>query len=134
MRTGENGLPYMGTGDWNDGMDELGAKGLSLIHIFIPALLSSKKRVGDVCAQLERHYLSNRCENAVYVLLGDYKDAPNQTEEQDAGIYAEGVRLIEGLNKKYPQAQFVYLHRARSYVRRDKKYMGYERDVYKRQI
>lgn len=25
-RMGENGLPLMGTGDWNDGMDELGAK------------------------------------------------------------------------------------------------------------
>lgn len=107
--------------------EEICDKAENRTAVVIPALLSSKKRVGDVCAQLERHYLSNRCENAVYVLLGDYKDALNQTEEQDAGIYAEGVRLIEGLNKKYPQAQFVYLHRARSYVRRDKKYMGYER-------
>lgn len=95
--------------------------------VVIPALLSSKKRADDVCAQLERHYLSNRCENAVYVLLGDYKDGPNLEEEQDAGIFEEASRRIETLNKKYPQAQFVYLHRQRSYVARDKKYMGYER-------
>jgi cyclic beta-1,2-glucan synthetase len=26
-KTGKNGLPLMGTGDWNDGLDEIGAKG-----------------------------------------------------------------------------------------------------------
>lgn len=95
--------------------------------VVIPALLSSQKRAGEVCALLERHYLSNRCENAVYVLLGDYKDGDNPLEEQDAGIYAEASRRIGALNKKYPHAQFIYLHRERKYVDRDKKYMGYER-------
>ena len=27
MATGAHGLPLMGTGDWNDGMDEVGAGG-----------------------------------------------------------------------------------------------------------
>lgn len=95
--------------------------------VVIPALLSSKKRAAEVCSQLERHYLSNRCENAVYVLLGDYRDGPNQHEANDEEIYAEAERGVRALNAKYPQTGFIYLHRDRSYVLRDKKYMGYER-------
>jgi cellobiose phosphorylase len=62
MRYGEHGLPLMGGGDWNDGMDQVGAggKGESVWVAFF--LLAVLKRFIPVALSREDAAFANRCE------------------------------------------------------------------------
>ncbi len=59
-RMGSHGLPLMGTGDWNDGLDEIGSKGRGesvWMAFFLTCVLKNLLPViGERCGKKRRHY------------------------------------------------------------------------------
>lgn len=57
LTAGTHGLPLMGTGDWNDGMNEVGAEGKGesvWLGWFLHAVLSEWAKLADACGEDER--------------------------------------------------------------------------------
>ena len=66
-----------------------------------PSLLLNEEQVGDLVLDLEIRYLANRDPNVYFALVTDVPDADQQEQERDA-LVDVCVRLIEGLNRRYP--------------------------------
>ncbi len=64
LEFGSHGLPLMGTGDWNDGMDEIGARGRGESVWLGFFLLDVLQRFTGVCAERSEHELVHRYLNA----------------------------------------------------------------------
>ena len=94
----------------------------------ISALLSGKDSGAAFAGDLEEYALANRDSGrgVVYGVLADYPES-REAEVPGAGEWLDIARAeIEGLNKKYGGG-FVLLIRERTYNKRDKRYMGWER-------
>ena len=98
--------------------------------VVIPTLLSSEAYIEELIEGLEIRYLANREENLHFGLLTDFMDADSATMPEDDQLVALAKKRIEELNEKYtsPESNTFYLfHRPRTWNRREKKWMGYER-------
>ena len=98
--------------------------------VIVPTLLTSPGRAEELLRQLEVYFLANREKNLYFALVGDFKDAPSQTQEKDEGIVSAVLNGVEELNGKYSADGhdiFFYVHRKRSYSKSQDRWMGWER-------
>ena len=97
------------------------------VAVIIPTLLSSEKRVEELCVQLEMLYSINGGENIYFSIVGDLPDAQQEVMEADENIERKGIELIEKLNEKYGEGIFHFYLRKRTYNERQSRWLGRER-------
>ena len=97
--------------------------------VIVPTLLSGTSRVEEIIQQLEVHYLANREKNIRFALVGDFKDAGEESLPDDKLITEAALNGVEELNRRYSKEDniFYYFHRSRQYNQQDKRWMGWER-------
>lgn len=97
--------------------------------VVIPTLLSNQNRVVQLVKNLEEYYLANREQNLYFALVGDFKDSKTAEMKDDSAIVKVAKQQINTMNKKYSKDKdiFYYLHRERTFIEKEKKYMGWER-------
>jgi len=111
--------------DLKDGIPE----SMSTI-VVIPTLLPDERRVKDLLANLESHYLSNRDNNLYFALIGAFKDSDVSHMKDDEKIIEASLRGIKELNKKYSSSgkdKFYFFHRERQFNEKNNKWIGWER-------
>ncbi|HET6721702.1 MAG TPA: glycosyltransferase family 2 protein, partial [Chitinophagaceae bacterium] len=98
--------------------------------VVVPTMLTSEAYIEELIEGLEIRYLANREENLHFGLLTDFMDADAATMPNDDQLVVLAKKRIDELNEKYtsPESNTFYLfHRPRTWNRREKKWMGYER-------
>ncbi len=98
--------------------------------VVVPTMLTSEAYIEELIEGLEIRYLANKEDNLHFALLTDFMDADAATMPGDDQLVALAKKRIEELNEKYtsPESNTFYLfHRPRTWNRREKKWMGYER-------
>ncbi|MGE5397435.1 MAG: hypothetical protein ACM3MK_07870, partial [Chitinophagales bacterium] len=98
--------------------------------VVIPVIWSKVKEVQELTARLELHFLANRDPNIHFALLADFKDAPQETIEEDETVLAAARAGVEALNETYSGSStstFHLFHRSRSWNESEKAWMGWER-------
>jgi cyclic beta-1,2-glucan synthetase len=97
--------------------------------VVVPTLLLSPANVARLLEHLEIRYLANRDPHLYFALLTDFPDA-DQPETENDSVLAQCVEGIHRLNAGYGPGQagpFYLFHRARTWNRSERKWMGYER-------
>lgn len=114
--------------------------------IIIPTLLTSVKGVVELFEHLEVIYKGNSGKNIYFAIVGDLKDAENQSYPKDRQIASKGLEMAAKLNSKYTgdtgrSSNMVNLHgyrnndtpifyfflRKRAYSEAEDRWMGWER-------
>jgi len=98
--------------------------------VIIPTLLPNPARAEELIDQLEVYYLANRDKNLFFALVGDFKDADAETQDNDELIIRKALDKIKELNKKYSSGDrdiFYYLNRKRVFNKYQNRWMGWER-------
>lgn len=98
--------------------------------VVIPTLLTSEQAVADLLEGLEIRYLGNRDPNLFFALLTDFRDAPEASQPDDAGLLRLARDGIRALNARYGiegAAVFHLFHRPRVWNPHERLWMGYER-------
>jgi len=98
--------------------------------VVIPALLTDEKRVEQLLANMESHYLANREKNLYFALLGAFADANGPSKESDACILhiaSEGIRTLNAKYSDEGKDLFYFYNRLRKLNERDNKWTGWER-------
>ena len=95
--------------------------------VVIPALLSSKERAQELCAQLETLGCLERDENIAYLLLGDFRDGAEAHAPDDGEILKTARACVCEMNRRCGREKYFYLHRPRSFYAPDARWMGRER-------
>ena len=98
--------------------------------VVVPTMLTSEAYIEELVEALEIRYLANKEDNLHFGLLTDLMDATSETMPGDDQLVALVKKKIEELNERYssPESGIFYLfHRPRTWNRREKKWMGYER-------
>ena len=99
----------------------------SATMVMIPALLSSGKRVEELCKQLEILYATNGEEHVYFALVGDLVDADQEVLETDHAIAKKGEDAIAHLNEKYGAGRFTFYIRKRTFYKTHQRWFGWER-------
>ena len=97
------------------------------VLVAMPVLLSSVKRALHLCEGLETAGCLDHDENVSYLLLGDFRDGPSETEADDAEILDAVRRRIRAMNERAGREKYFYLHRRRTFYAPDSRWMGRER-------
>ena len=98
--------------------------------VVIPSLIPDKKRVKELLASLEGHYLSNRDDHLYFALVGAFKDADDERINQDLTVVSAAIKGVRALNEKYAtpdEDKFFYFHRKSHYNESNNKWIGWER-------
>lgn len=95
--------------------------------VVMPALLSSVKRTEEICRQLETLGCLENDPNIHFLLLGDFHDSNQPSEDEDASIVETAIDCIDAMNRRIGCERFYYLHRRRSLLESDGKWMGRDR-------
>ncbi|MEJ2153267.1 MAG: glycosyl transferase, partial [Gemmatimonadota bacterium] len=100
--------------------------------IVIPTILSSESDARKEVEQLERHYLVSPPGHVGFALLSDWRDAVEETQDDDDRVLAAAAAGITDLNSKYGRRpdggpRFLLLHRRRRWNPGEKRWMGWER-------
>jgi cyclic beta-1,2-glucan synthetase len=98
--------------------------------VVIPTLLTHPRDVDTLVDALEVRYLANREENLHFGLLTDFRDAPEESQPDDAPLLQSARAAIEALNAQYGAGGndvFFLFHRPRRWNPHDGVWMGYER-------
>ena len=109
------------------------SKGIPAEHataVVIPTLLIDPKGVDGLLEGLELRYLANRSAHLYFVLLTDFRDAPEQEMPEDADLERQAVMGIRRLNTTYSDSSrpiFHLLHRPRRWNEAEGVWMGWER-------
>ncbi|MHB1403495.1 MAG: GH36-type glycosyl hydrolase domain-containing protein [Thiobacillus sp.] len=109
------------------------SKGIPDSHrtmVIIPTLLARPQDVDDLLEAMEIRYLGNRDPNLFFALLTDFRDAPEQTQPDDAALLAHARAAVEALNETYQEDRpciFYLFHRPRLWNPFERVWMGYER-------
>ncbi|MEZ4558793.1 MAG: hypothetical protein R2851_03610 [Caldilineaceae bacterium] len=69
--------------------------------IVIPVLLTGKREIEQLLAQMEQHYLGNTDLHIDVGLLSDFADAAKETMSTDDGLLALAVNGVEALNRRH---------------------------------
>lgn len=102
----------------------------SATMVVIPTLLSSEADVRKLFHDLEVHHLANQDTHIHFAILGDFRDAQEETLPQDDQILEIARLRIDELNKKYPCQEgstFYLLVRKRLWNPKEGVWMGWER-------
>jgi cyclic beta-1,2-glucan synthetase len=104
--------------------------------VVVPTIFSSETVVKELVERLEVHFLANQDPHIFFGLLGDFKDADNETETEDATLLEAAKAGIAALNTRYrkeagPNTQsedrFHLFHRRRQWNAGEGKWIGWER-------
>lgn len=98
--------------------------------VAIPSMLTSARDIEVMTEALEVRFLANTDENLHFALLTDFPDAGRENMPGDDTLLKQAISGIEALNKKYKRKDsciFFLLHRARTWNKVEKVWMGYER-------
>lgn len=95
--------------------------------VVMPVLLSSVERAEEICDRFESLGCLERDENIRFLLLGDFADADSAEQPGDGEIVEFVKNRVEKMNARLGRKQFFYLHRERSYLSADDKWMGRDR-------
>ena len=95
--------------------------------VTIPVLLSSPKRAGDVCAELEALGCLEADGNIEYLLLGDFADAPRRDMPDDGAILERAQNCIDAMNARAGREKYALLCRGRMRLATDGVWMGRDR-------
>ncbi|HEY5907066.1 MAG TPA: DUF3131 domain-containing protein, partial [Vicinamibacteria bacterium] len=98
--------------------------------VVIPTLLDSVAGTRDLVEHLEVQAIGNLDPHVHFAILGDFRDAPTPTEEDDEQILAAGQEAIAALNERYGPAEerrFHLFHRRRQWNASEGVFMGWER-------
>ncbi|MCB0158970.1 MAG: hypothetical protein KDD83_12620, partial [Caldilineaceae bacterium] len=98
--------------------------------IVIPVLLTGKREIEQLLAQMEQHYLGNTDPHIDVGLLSDFADAAKETMSTDDGLLARAVNGVEALNRRHGTASrqpFYLFHRRRLWNPSEGVWMGWER-------
>ncbi|SDC94064.1 GH36-type glycosyl hydrolase domain-containing protein [Williamwhitmania taraxaci] len=98
--------------------------------VVVPTMITSPHNIDNLLEALEVRYLANQNKNLHFGLLTDFKDAAQETLEEDNLLVQLAVNGIIALNEKYPgddKDTFFLFHRPRRWNPTDKIWMGYER-------
>ncbi|MDP2139129.1 MAG: hypothetical protein Q8J74_14860, partial [Candidatus Didemnitutus sp.] len=98
--------------------------------VVVPTMLTTAAAVDRLIETLELHHLSNRDAHLHFALLTDFRDAPEETQPEDEGLWQRARAGVELLNEKYPAASqsfFFLFHRPRRWNAGEGVWMGYER-------
>ncbi len=97
--------------------------------VVVPTMLAGAEIVEELVEALEVRFLANRDPNLQFGLLTDFRDAREETLEEDDVLLRIARERIEALNAKYvaSSAHFFLFHRPRKWNPRERLWMGYER-------
>jgi len=98
--------------------------------VVVPALLTDESTARELVLNLEVHYLANKDENLFFALLGDFRDADEETLPTDKRIADTALEVVRQLNEKHKRDEapiFYFLCRHRQLNKRQNKWMGWER-------
>ena len=99
--------------------------------VVVPTMLTDAAEIDGLLETLEVRFLANRDPHLAFVLLSDFRDAPQETMEGDDELLQQARAGIEELNAKYAAPAlaipFFLLHRPRRWNPRQKVWMGWER-------
>jgi hypothetical protein len=80
------------------------AKGVPSEHrtvVAVPTMLTDAREIDDLLEALEVRFLANRDENISFALLGDFRDAADETTPADAALLERARDGIRALNARY---------------------------------
>jgi cyclic beta-1,2-glucan synthetase len=102
--------------------------------VVVPAILISDQSIEDLIEALEVRFLANRDNHLQFGLLTDFRDAHEETLQEDEPLLLLARNRIEELNDKYRSAKsgangdaFFLFHRPRRWNPQERLWMGYER-------
>jgi len=98
--------------------------------VVIPTFLSSETDVRKLLHHIEVHHLANQDPHVHFAILGDFRDACEETLPQDGQILQTARQELEDLNHKYPCQEgstFYLLVRKRRWNPKEGVWMGWER-------
>ncbi len=94
--------------------------------VAVPSLLLTEAQVRELVLHLEIRFLANRDPNIYFALVTVTPDSDRRVDERDA-LVSVCRRLIEELNRRYPESPFFLFHRHRTYNDSEGRWMGWER-------
>jgi cyclic beta-1,2-glucan synthetase len=98
--------------------------------VVVPVMLDSVATIESFIQALEVRYLGNRDNQLYFMLLSDFKDAPQEHMSEDEGLLILAQEQITALNKNYPREDsdiFFLCHRPRQWNASENVWMGRER-------
>ena len=95
--------------------------------VTMPALLSSVERAKSVCDQIETLGCMEKSVNIRYLILGDFADADAEHCPNDDEIANAARECVRRMNERAGEEKYYYLHRGRSYLASDARWMGRDR-------
>ncbi len=99
--------------------------------VIIPTLIPNVNRTLELIDNLEIYYLANKGSNIYFTLVGDFKDADEETLSEDNGIVEAAIKRVKDLNSKYCQSDgkpvFYFFCRKRTFNEKQSKWLGWER-------
>jgi len=107
-----------------------GIPALSRTLVVVPSMLTSTRNIENLIEALEVRFLANRDSHLHFGLLTDFRDAAEETLDEDAPLLHLVRERIEALNVRYADGRndvFFLFHRPRRWNGRDRVWMGYER-------
>ena len=102
----------------------------SATMVIIPAFLSNEAEVAELLRRLEVHHLANQDTQVHFAILGDFRDASEETLPEDNKVLLSARKVLEDLNNKYPCKEgstFYLLVRKRQWNPQEGVWMGWER-------
>ena len=90
----------------------------------------TQKRVEELMHKLEVYYIANKSDNIYFALLGDCSTSSNEEEGFDEEVINTGKKMVDILNKKYPDEKFTkfnFIYRKRMWNEGEEAYLGWER-------
>lgn len=98
--------------------------------VVVPTMLSDAGYIDELLEGLEVRYLANTDANLHFGLLTDFLDADSETLPGDEALVNQAIKGIRDLNEKYATNNeniFFLFHRMRTWNKKEKKWMGFER-------
>jgi len=98
--------------------------------VVIPTFLSGETDVKELLHHIEVQYLANQDPHVHFAILGDFRDAGEETLPQDGQILQIAHQKLDDLNHKYPCSEgstFYLLVRKRRWNPKEGVWMGWER-------
>ena len=111
--------------DFKNGIPEQNAT-----FVVIPTIIKNGKRVEELMHKLEVYYIANKSDNIYFALLGDCSTSSNEEEGFDEEVINTGKKMVDILNKKYPDEKFTkfnFIYRKRMWNEGEEAYLGWER-------
>ena len=95
--------------------------------VVMPVLLSSEERAREICGQMEALGCLETDRNIRYLLLGDFADDAQAHRPGDGAILKAAREAVADMNKRAGWEKYGYIHRPRSYLKVDRRWMGFDR-------